>query len=62
MMVILRRNHVVMFLFSCCFLVASFGVYLFALHPNLKEWQRQGIVVSSVDTNEKAIRNRLENR
>ncbi|MGI6550132.1 MAG: polysaccharide deacetylase family protein [Syntrophomonadales bacterium] len=55
MMVILRRNHVVMFLFSCCFLVASFGVYLFALHPNLKEWQRQGIVVSSVDTNEKAI-------
>lgn len=55
MMVILRRNHVAALMFTCCFLVASVGVYNFALHPNLEEWRRQGLVVSSVNTSQKVV-------
>ena len=55
MMIILRRDYVSMFIFACCFLVVSFGIYNFALHPNLNEWRQQGIVISSVDTSQKVI-------
>jgi len=53
--VVLQRNHVMMFCFVCCFLVFSYGVYNFALHPDLGQWKNQGLVISSVDTAEKAV-------
>lgn len=55
MFVILRRNHVAIFFLTCCFLVVSFGVYSFALHPNLNEWRQQGVVISSVETDQKVV-------
>lgn len=55
MFVVLRRNQVAMFLFTCCFLVITSGVYTLGLHPNLEQWREQGIVVSSVDTKQKVI-------
>ena len=55
MFVVLRRKNVVMFLFTCCFLVGFAGVYNFALHPNLEKWTDQGLVVSSVDTKQKVV-------
>ncbi len=55
MMIILQRNYLVMFMFTCCFLVVSIGIYNFALHPNLQEWRQQGLVVSSVKTSQKVV-------
>lgn len=54
-MVILRRNHVSIFMFTFCFLVVSVGMYNFALHPDLEEWTQQGLVVSSVNTRQKVV-------
>lgn len=55
MMVVLRRNHVAMFMFTCCCLVVCLGVYDYAFHPNLEEWRQHGLVVSSVDTKQKVV-------
>lgn len=55
MILVLERNHVTLFIFACCFLVVSYGIYNFALHPGLDEWEKEGIIISSVDTDQKVI-------
>ena len=53
--VILRRNSVAIFLFACCLFAITSVVYTHGFHPDLEQWQKRGLVVTSVDTKQKVV-------
>lgn len=55
MFITINRGHMTTSLFAVCFLFMATFAYRIALHPDLEEWRRQGLVVSAVKTGYKVV-------
>ena len=55
MLIIAKKKNIGVFFSTILFLGLSLGFYSFALHPNMKNWIKEGIVVSQVNTQQKAV-------
>lgn len=55
MILLLRKKNIGFFFTGLFFLFLSFGIYNFALHPNMYKWKKEKIVITDVKTDEKAV-------
>ncbi|NLW90964.1 MAG: polysaccharide deacetylase family protein [Syntrophomonadaceae bacterium] len=55
MFIILRKRNIAWFLSAMLFFGVSWSGYHLAMHPAMKKWQQENILVSKIDTEEKVV-------
>jgi peptidoglycan/xylan/chitin deacetylase (PgdA/CDA1 family) len=53
--IVLRKRTVALFCSGILFLGLSLGTMQFAMHPSMKKWQAENIVISKVNTTKKVV-------